>query len=79
MKTVELKIDDELWDWLERTAAREQVSVEELINVLIALESNLRRQASDGRSCSIKAEIYRGHAPLLVPAYPARSELEDTG
>jgi hypothetical protein len=78
MKTIELKIDDELWDWLEKTAVREQVSVEELIKVLITLESNLRRQTSDGRSCSIKAEIYRGHEPLLVTAYPARTELEKT-
>ena len=54
MKTVELQIDDELWDWLEKAAARERVSAEELIKVLIALESNLRRQTSDGRNCSMK-------------------------
>jgi hypothetical protein len=78
MKTITLRIDDELWSWLEKTAARERVTVEELIKVLIALESDLRRQTSDGRNCSIKAEIYRGHVPLLVPAYPARTELEKT-
>ena len=75
---IELKVDDDLWAWLQETAAREELSIEEVIEVLIGLESNLRRYTSDGRNYSIKAEIYRGYDRLVAPRYPSRAQEETT-
>jgi hypothetical protein len=78
MRKIELQIDDDLWAWLQETADRERLSVEETITVLIGLESNLRNQTSDGRNYSPKATLHRSYDRLIAPPFPRKLEQETT-
>ena len=73
MRTIKLQVDDDIATWLDETAARERLSIDEVITVLIGLESNLRHKASDGRGYSGRASIYRGYDRLLAPAFDEKS------
>jgi hypothetical protein len=67
MPKLEIELGRDLIDWLHGVAAAERLSVPEVIEVLIGLESGMRNRTRDGREYNMKATIYRGGHLMVAP------------
>jgi hypothetical protein len=67
MAQIQIEIADDLHEWAKQTAAENQLSLDAYLEVLLALESGLRRSARDGRLLRTRASVYRGSEAYFVP------------
>ncbi|WP_155905010.1 hypothetical protein [Methylopila sp. M107] len=61
-----IDLDADLAHWVDETAARNGVAPEELIELLVKMESGRGERARDGRKIGFRAGMYRGASTLLV-------------
>lgn len=65
MAKLEIEIEDELLPRLEEAAARNAVSVDEFIELLVKMECSSEMTSRDGRRIKLRASMYRGYDVLL--------------
>lgn len=65
MAKLEIEIEDELLPRLEEAAARNTVSIDEFIELLVKMECTSEMTSRDGRRIKLRASMYRGYDVLL--------------